>query len=142
MADDRSLVEVQLVSDAAAVPAPDMLLAGPLSSSYADVLHVVSEGELKRGTVLMSMAGSDDFTLCTQSGLTAAQAYAILAEDINTAKFLLQNGADFNKTFALSQLIDHYRSCQHCSGKSKMLDFAVSYLQKHPLSIERRKHEH
>ena len=82
MADDRSLVEVQLVSDAAAVPAPDMLLVGPLSSSYADVLHVVSEGELKRGTVLMSMAGSDDFTLCTQSGLTAAQAYAILAEDI------------------------------------------------------------
>ena len=82
MADDRSLVEVQLVSDAAAVPAPDMLLVGGIASSYTDILHVVSAGELKRGTVLMSMPGSDEFTLCTEAGLSAAQVYAILAESV------------------------------------------------------------
>ena len=86
MADNKTSVEVKLVDNAAAIPAPDMLLAGSINTSYTDILHIISAGELKRGTVLMSMAGSDDFELCTEAGLSSAEVYAILAENINIGK--------------------------------------------------------
>lgn len=82
MADERTQVEVNLIGDVIDVPAPDMLIVGSADSSWTDVLRVVSEGALKRGTLLMSMAGSDDFSLCTAAGLSSAQVFAVLAEPV------------------------------------------------------------
>ena len=86
MADERTQVEVNLIGDDIDVPAPDMLIVGSAGAGWTDVLHVVSEGALKRGTLLMSMAGSDDFSLCTAAGLSSAQVFAVLAEPVVIGK--------------------------------------------------------
>lgn len=86
MADERTQVEVNLIGGDVDVPAPDMLIVGSADSSWTDILRVVSEGSLKRGTLLMSMAGSDDFTLCTAAGLSSAQVFAVLAEPVVIGK--------------------------------------------------------
>ena len=82
MADERTQVEVNLIGDDVDVPAPDMLIVGSAGAGWTDILRVASEGSLKRGTLLMSMAGSDDFTLCTAAGLSTAQVFAVLAEPV------------------------------------------------------------
>ena len=74
------LVEMQLVSDAAAVPAPDMLLVGPKGAVHTDIVKVTTEGELKRGTLLMLLTGG--YAPGTKAGLSTAENFAILADDV------------------------------------------------------------
>lgn len=61
---------------------------------------------------------------------------AILQKDIELVAFLLQNGADFNKTFALSRLIDEYYSYRTDEKREAMWDYVIAYLKEHKLSLE------
>ena len=71
---------------------------------------------------------------------------AMVKNDFQTVELLLQNGADFNKTNALSNAIRESHNLSLLkkvslpslidAEKGTMLDFVMSYLQKHPLSSE------
>ena len=79
-------VEVSLINDVAQVPAPDMLITGAKGVGYSDIVRIISAGEYKRGMLLMSMTGSDDFTPCTAAGLETAQVFAVMAENITVGE--------------------------------------------------------
>ena len=61
---------------------------------------------------------------------------AIKHNNIDMVELLLQNGADFNQTYALSYVIREFYSYQENRVNDAMWDYVVSYLQKHKLSAE------
>lgn len=63
-------------------------------------------------------------------------ATAIKSNNIETVKFLLQNGADFNSTNALSYVIKDYYSYDPKAVNNAMWDYVISYLQTHKLLPE------
>ncbi|MBQ6773817.1 MAG: hypothetical protein IJP48_07135 [Synergistaceae bacterium] len=78
MADQVSL---ELVKDECTVPPPDNLIAVNWGSVYPDVVKVASQGEFKRGTLLMGdVAGN--FIASTKAGLTSANTFCILCDDV------------------------------------------------------------
>lgn len=76
-------VEIELINSVAEVPQPDMLSVGSGGVEHADVVKIATQGEFKRGTVLMNAAGSDEFAPCTAAGLNTADMFAILSENVN-----------------------------------------------------------
>ena len=78
MADQVSL---ELIKDECTVPPPDNLIAVNWGSVYPDVVKVASQGEFKRGTLLMGdVAGN--FIASTKAGLTSANTFCILCDDV------------------------------------------------------------
>jgi len=63
---------------------------------------------------------------------------AIESKNIGLVKFLLQNGADFNKTYALSRMIHEYYSYESDAENEAMWDYVIMYLQGHKLNAEVR----
>lgn len=61
---------------------------------------------------------------------------AIEQKNINMVKMLLQNGADFSKTYAFSRMIEEYYSYEADENTEIMLDYVISYLKSHKLSPE------
>lgn len=77
---DSKLVEFQLIKDAGAVPPPDNLIATPGGAVHIDLVKFATQGEFKRGTLLM--AGADGYVPATQAGLTTASNFCILCDNI------------------------------------------------------------
>lgn len=73
---DKTPVTLELVKTEGTVPPPDDLIAGDKGAVYVDIVKIVSEGELKRGTLLMS--NSDGYVAATQTGLSTATGICIL----------------------------------------------------------------
>lgn len=61
---------------------------------------------------------------------------AIQQKNIELVEFLLQNGANFSKTFALSRMIDEYYSYESDEKTEAMWDYVTAYLKEHKLSQE------
>ena len=61
---------------------------------------------------------------------------AIEQKNIKMVDFLLQNGADFSKTYALSKMIDNYYSHKSDEKTEAMWDYVIAYLKEHKLTPE------
>lgn len=78
MADQVSL---ELVKDECTVPPPDNLIAVNWGSVYPDIVKVTSQGEFKRGTLLMT-DGAGNYIASTKAGLTSANSFCILCDNV------------------------------------------------------------
>jgi len=73
-------VTVELISTGPVVPPPDMLIVGPKGAVHTDIVKVAAEGTFKRGTLIMLLTGG--YAPGTKEGLTTAENFAILADDV------------------------------------------------------------
>ena len=73
-------VSLELVHNDLTVPPPDNLIAGNWGTVYADLVKISAKGEYKRGTLLMS--GSNGYVASTREGLSTADSFCILADDV------------------------------------------------------------
>ena len=61
---------------------------------------------------------------------------AIESKDLKMVEFLLQNGADFSKTYALSKMIDNYYSYETDDDTEAIWNYVIAYLKEYKLSPE------
>ena len=61
---DSKLVEFQLIKDAGEAPPPDNLLASPGGAIHIDLVKISTQGNFKRGTLLMG--ANDEYIPATQ----------------------------------------------------------------------------
>lgn len=85
---------------------------------------------------IIKLLAKDDMINNTNEFHVSSLSEAIANNDIETVEYLLQNGADFSKTFALSKMIDQYYSYNADEKTNQMIDFVISYIQNHKLSPE------
>lgn len=81
---EKTQVEFQLVKNEGTVPPPDDLIAGSKGAVHADIVKVVSAGEIKRGTLLM--AGSEGYVVSTQAGIATATGLCVLCDDVTVGE--------------------------------------------------------
>ena len=61
---------------------------------------------------------------------------AIESKDLKMVEHLLQNGADFSKTYALSKMIDNYYSYETDADTEAIWNYVIAYLKEHKLTPE------
>ncbi|MBR0203566.1 MAG: hypothetical protein IJQ56_04280 [Synergistaceae bacterium] len=109
MADQVSL---ELVKDECTVPPPDNLIAVNWGSVYPDVVKVASQGEFKRGTLLMG-DGAGNFIASTKAGLTSANTFCILCDDVTIGENqYAESAAYFQGEFNDSKVIFPFETAE------------------------------
>lgn len=73
------ITEFQQITTEAVIPAADELAAANKGVVYADAILLAGEGEVKRGTLLMS--SGENYVLATRDGIKNAENLCILCDD-------------------------------------------------------------
>ena len=95
---DSKLVEFQLIKDAGAAPPPDNLIASPGGAVHIDLVKISTQGNFKRGTLLM--AGADGYVPGNPAGLTSTNNFCILCDNIEIGEnAYIETAAYFDRDF-------------------------------------------
>ncbi|MBQ7578615.1 MAG: hypothetical protein IJT21_10170 [Synergistaceae bacterium] len=101
---EATQAELQLIKNAGSAPPPDNLIASPSGAIHVDLAKISTQGEFKRGTLFM--AGADGYIPATQAGLTTANNFCILCDDITIGENeFIETPAYFEGDFHDSEVI-------------------------------------
>lgn len=115
------------------IPAPDGLIAGNIGAVYSDLIKFVSEGEHKRGMLLMS--SDDGYILASLDGMKDAKNICILCDDITIGENEYAEVCGyFEGSFSANKLILPFENLED-DNHAELIEEIRDILRKHKIFL-------